>query len=52
VYRLELKYQLPSFFTHRENLDILAPYVLGVVAILSYFFHEQLQVALTFLSVK
>lgn len=38
---LELKYQFLSFFTHRENLDILAPYMLGVVAICSFFFRDE-----------
>ena len=38
VLKLELKYQFLGFFTHRENLDILAPYFLGVSAIISYFY--------------
>ncbi|MDX1796684.1 MAG: hypothetical protein R3219_08155 [Hydrogenovibrio sp.] len=43
----ELKYQLSRFFTHRENLDILTPYFLGIAAISSYFFHEQLSHLIT-----
>lgn len=43
VLGLEAKYQFASFFTHRENLDILAPYMLALVAISSYFFKEQFQ---------
>lgn len=43
VLGFEAKYQFESFFTHRENLDILAPYMLAIVAISSYFFKEQFQ---------
>jgi len=43
VLGFEAKYQFESFFTHRENLDILAPYMLALVAISSYFFKEQFQ---------
>lgn len=38
ILMIELKYQISSFFTHRENLDILTPYLLGVIAVFSYFF--------------
>lgn len=38
----ELKYQAPSFFTHRENLDILAPYLLGCFSILSFICNEEI----------
>ena len=48
----EVKYRILRYFNHRENLDILAPYALGVVAISSYVFHAQLQALLIFLSVK
>lgn len=37
----ELKYQTISFLTHRENLDILAPYLLGMVSIISFVFNEE-----------
>ena len=43
VLMTEFKYQVLSFFSHRENLDILAPYLLGVTAIFSYFFNAELQ---------
>lgn len=42
VLRLEMRYQAESFFVYRENLDILAPYFLGIIAILSYFFSDWL----------
>lgn len=41
VFGFEIKYQLESFFTHRANLDIYTPYILGCLAISSYFFKEQ-----------
>jgi len=50
--RLEAKYQLDSFIKHRENLDIIAPYILGILAISSYFFNGQLQFVLKILSVN
>jgi len=37
----ELKYQAGSFFNHREQLDILAPYMLGVASISSYLFKDE-----------
>jgi len=43
ILRYELIYQVSGFFTHRENLDILTPYLLGLVAVFSYFFNEQVQ---------
>lgn len=43
VLRLETKYQFESFFTHRENLDILAPYLIGFLSIVSFFFNERFQ---------
>lgn len=43
---LELKYQLEATFKYRESLDLLAPYLLSLVAILSYFFKSEI---LTFL---
>ncbi|MCU7997289.1 hypothetical protein [Shewanella sp. SM95] len=47
---LEAKEQIRSFFTHRENLDILAPYVLGCLAIGSYYFNTELMSLLNFIS--
>ncbi|MBA6343020.1 hypothetical protein H4J59_18690 [Colwellia sp. MB02u-10] len=38
----ELKYQASSFFTHRENLDILAPYFLGCFSILSFIYNKKI----------
>ncbi len=38
----ETKYQALSFFTHRENLDILAPYLLGCFSILSFIFNKEI----------
>lgn len=38
VVKLELKYRFSSFFTHRENLDILAPYMIGAAAFFSFIF--------------
>lgn len=43
ILRLELKHQFWSYVTHRENLDILAPYIIGLLAILSFCFNAQLQ---------
>ncbi|OEE82855.1 hypothetical protein OAI_00945 [Vibrio cyclitrophicus FF160] len=40
--------QFRSFFTHRENLDILAPYMLGSLAIASYYFNAELMELLLF----
>jgi hypothetical protein len=42
--------QTKSFFIHRENLDILAPYFIGCAAIASYYFNAELQELLTFIS--
>jgi hypothetical protein len=39
----EFKYQLSSFFIHRENLDILAPYLLALSAMCSYFYADKIQ---------
>jgi hypothetical protein len=38
----EFKYQASSFFTHRENLDILSPYLLGCFSILSFIYNEEI----------
>lgn len=37
----ELIYRLESIFAYRENLDILGPYLIGTLAICSYFFNEE-----------
>ncbi|MGX9457840.1 hypothetical protein ACWU37_12755 [Photobacterium damselae subsp. damselae] len=47
---LEAIEQGRSFFTHRENLDILAPYMLGSLAIASYYFNAELMDLLLFLT--
>ena len=44
--------QLKSFFTHRENLDILAPYFIGCAAIASYYFNADLQELLKSISIS
>lgn len=30
---LELKYQLSAFLKYRENLDLIGPYIIGVLAV-------------------
>jgi len=52
VILLELKHRYSAFFSNREQLDILAPYGLGLVAISSYFFTDTLQVILNAFAVK
>jgi hypothetical protein len=49
VLRLEARYQFEGFIKHRENLDIVAPYFLGVFAIASYTFNDQVQYILKLL---
>jgi hypothetical protein len=49
---LEVKHRLQSLFIYRENLDIYTPYFLGLAAISSYFFVEELQQLLTFFVVE
>jgi hypothetical protein len=44
--------QFKSFFTHRENLDILAPYFIGCAAIASYYFNADLQEVLNSISIS
>jgi len=46
----EAREQFKSFFTHRENLDILAPYFIGCAAIASYYFNAELQDLLNLIS--
>ncbi|NOH82088.1 hypothetical protein F0231_20445 [Vibrio sp. RE86] len=38
----ELKYQIESIFKYRESLDLLAPYLLSVVSILSFVFKSEI----------
>jgi hypothetical protein len=38
----EFKYQASSFFTYRENLDVLSPYLLGCFSILSFIYNEEI----------
>ena len=47
---LELKHRFESYFIYRENLDIYAPYFLGLAAIFSYFFVDKLQSLLILLT--
>lgn len=42
VLSLELKYQLTGYLKYREFFDILGPYIIGVLAIISYVFHDYL----------
>ncbi len=46
ILAFEFKYQASSFFTHRESLDILAPYLLGCFSILSFIYNEEVIVIL------
>lgn len=39
-----------DFFIHRENLDILTPYMIGILAIVSYYFNAELLNILLFLT--
>jgi len=48
---IESKYRIDSFFNRRENLDILAPYILGGSALISYGLHDYLQIILRMLAV-
>lgn len=50
VILLETKYRFLSFITYREHLDIFAPYLLGGLAILSFFFHDSFQVLINTIS--
>lgn len=52
VLRLEAQYRVNALFSHREHLDILAPYALGMLAIVSYFFNAELQSVLGMLTVR
>jgi len=50
VYWLEFKSRTSRYLNHRENLDILAPYFIGVLAISSYVFNSELSLVLNFLA--
>jgi len=52
VIYLEARYRFNSYIKHRESLDILTPYILGALAISSYFFNDQLQALLKMLAVN
>ena len=45
----EFKYQFSRYFTHRENLDILGPYLLGFLAISSYTFDKKFNLILSYI---
>ncbi|MBA6336664.1 hypothetical protein H4J57_05550 [Colwellia sp. BRX8-7] len=38
----ELRYRTTRFLTHRENLDIIAPYLLGCFSILCFIFSKEI----------
>lgn len=44
--RIELKHQAIGFMKYPENLDVKAPYFLGIAAILSFLFKTHLLIAL------
>jgi hypothetical protein len=43
ILKCEMKYQVSSWLTHRENLDIFGPYLLATTAIFSIFFYDQIR---------
>ncbi|EKF9628269.1 hypothetical protein O1C60_003518 [Vibrio cholerae] len=47
---LEAQEQVSSFFTYRENLDILTPYALGFFSIASYYFNTEMMLMLQFIT--
>lgn len=40
--RVEARYQLEAFIKHRENLDLVAPYILGICSVLSFVYRESI----------
>ena len=42
ILHYELKYRTTRFLTHRENLDIIAPYLLGFFSIFSFIYNEKI----------
>lgn len=49
---IELKTRTKNIFTHREMLDVLAPYLIGSLAILSYICNNKLSTILNALTVS
>jgi hypothetical protein len=42
ILAVEFKYQVEAAFRYRESLDLLAPYLLSIAAILSYIFKDKI----------
>lgn len=42
ILTVEFKYQVEAVFRYRESLDLLAPYLLSIAAILSYIFKDKI----------
>ena len=38
----EFKYQSDAIFKHRESLDLLAPYIISFLSLISFFFKEEI----------
>jgi hypothetical protein len=38
----EFKYQSDAIFKHRESLDLLAPYIISCLSLISFFFKEEI----------
>ncbi len=43
IFIMELKYKVFGFIKHRENLDIISPYLLGLLAIASFVLPEEFE---------
>lgn len=50
ILKYEATYRITGFFTHRENLDIVGPYILGASAITSYVFSEKFNLLMAYLN--
>ncbi|MFK5915555.1 MAG: hypothetical protein QM484_14405 [Woeseiaceae bacterium] len=50
ILKYEATYRITGYFTHRENLDIVGPYILGASAITSYVFSEKFNLLITYLN--
>lgn len=48
----EIRYQFKSFLIDRENMDIVSPYLFGILALLSFFFVDQLHSFLAVIASK
>ncbi len=46
ILRFETKYEIASFIAYPEDLDVYTPYLLGLVALISYIFNDKLQTLL------